>query len=88
MEKGAVNEHQDEVGHYISDIFLRKKPSGEFRLILNLKGLNKFIEKNHFKLEDFKTAIKLVKKHCFMASIDLKDAYYLIPVPLSHRKYI
>lgn len=29
-----------------------------------------------------------MKKNCYMASIDLKDAYYTVPVALEHRKYL
>lgn len=39
-------------------------------------------------MEDYKTVIKLVNKNWFMASIDLKDAYYLIPIADSDRKYL
>ena len=35
----------------ISSIFLRKKKNGSYRMILNLKGLNEFIEYKHFKME-------------------------------------
>ena len=31
---------------------------------------------------------KLVTKDCFMASLDLKDAYYSIPIKASDRKYL
>ena len=34
------------------------------------------------------TIIKLVEKDCFMASIDLKDAYYSVPIAASYRKYL
>ena len=34
------------------------------------------------------TIIKLVTKHCFMASVDMKDAYYSVPIRLSDRKYL
>jgi len=34
------------------------------------------------------TAIKLIRPSCFMTSIDLKDAYYSIPVALEHQKYL
>lgn len=43
-------------------------------LFLNLKKLNSFIDTEHFKLEDTRTACKLMSKDCFMASIDLKEA--------------
>ena len=33
-------------------------------------------------------ALKLIQAGCFMASVDLKDAYYSIPVHPEHRKYL
>lgn len=64
------------------------KPNGKKRFILNLKKLNKFISTSHFKLEDLRTAIKLVTKDCSMATIDLKDAYFLIKIHPSSRKFL
>lgn len=43
---------------------------------------------SHFKLEDHKTVIRLIEKDCFMATLDLKDAYFLIPIWKHHRKYL
>lgn len=34
------------------------------------------------------TAIQLIKPNCFMASIDLKDAYYSVHVSQKHQKYL
>lgn len=73
---------------FISSVFLIPKPNGEKRFILNLKSLNKFVQTTHFKMEDYRTASKLVTQDCFMATIDLKDAYFLIPIIESHKKYL
>ena len=39
-------------------------------------------------MESLSTVISLVKRNCFMASIDLKDAYYSGPVAPGHQKYL
>ena len=65
---------------FISNIFIRPKKDGAFRMILNLKPLNKFVDYHHFKMDTFRTALKLIRPGCFMASVDLKDAYYSIPI--------
>ena len=49
-------------------------------MMLSLKGLNKHIEKHHFKIDTLWSAVGLMTPNCFMASIDLKDAYYSIPI--------
>ena len=75
-------------GDFISNIFVRPKKDGSYRMILNLKPLNEFVDYHHFKMDTFQTALKLIQPGCFMASVDLKDAYYSIPVHPEHRKYL
>lgn len=85
---GAIKRARECKGQFISKIFLTPKKDGQFRFILNLKSLNKFVANKHFKLEDFKTVKNLIKKDCFMATMDLKDAYFLVPVQKRFRKYL
>ncbi|CAJ0963854.1 unnamed protein product [Ranitomeya imitator] len=80
-----VNEQGE--GHY-SRIFMIKKPSGQSRIIINMKALNKYITYRKFKMESVKTAIPLIAPHSYMATIDLKDAYFHIPIHPRHRKYL
>jgi len=46
--------------------------------VLNLKGLNDYINVQHFKLEDIRTATRLLNKGDFVAKIDLQNAYFSI----------
>jgi hypothetical protein len=39
-------------------------------------------------MDTLETAIKMLKPHCFMSSIDLRDANYSIPIAPGHRKYL
>ena len=39
-------------------------------------------------MDTLETALQLLKSNCFLASIDLKDAYYSVPIALHHRKYL
>ena len=68
-----------EDGQVISPIFIRPK-DGSHRLIFNLKRLNEAVSYHHFKMDTSQTAIKLKRPGCYMTSIDLKDAYYSIPI--------
>lgn len=88
LNKGAISKCEYSKNQFVSDIFLRAKSNGGYRLIINLKNLNKFVYHEHFKLEDWRTASRLISKNCFMCTIDLKDAYYLIPIINSHKKYL
>lgn len=85
---GAISECEPHEEQFLSSIFLRPKPNGKFRLILNLKNLNKFIETDHFKIEDLRTAIKLLTKNCYMCTLDLKDAYFLLKIHNESKKYL
>ena len=60
--------------------FCRPKKDGSVRIILNLKKLNESMDYQHFKMETLNHALQLMTQGCYMASIDLKDAYYSIPV--------
>lgn len=88
LSKGVIKEVGPERGQFLSNIFLVPKPDGSHRLILNLKKLNKFIKADHFKLEDGKCVRKLLSRGWFMASIDLKDAYYLVPIAKTDQKFL
>ncbi|KAJ8036645.1 hypothetical protein HOLleu_20684 [Holothuria leucospilota] len=38
-------------------------------------------------MENFETAVRFITKDCFMASLDLKDAYFSVPIHKSSQKY-
>ena len=39
-------------------------------------------------MDTLEAAIKLLKPHCYMTSIDLCDAYYSIPIAPEYRKHL
>ncbi|KAJ8912772.1 hypothetical protein NQ315_016731 [Exocentrus adspersus] len=49
-------------------------------------NLNKFVKAPQFKLEDYRSVLKLLNKNCFVTKVDLKDAYFSVPVHKEHRK--
>ena len=63
LNKGVIKEAQPSQVQVISSIFLRKKKSGSYRMILNLKRLNKCIEYKHFKMESLSFAVQLMRKN-------------------------
>ena len=87
LKKGVIVESTHEPSEYISPIFLRPKKDGSHRMILNLKCLNQSVTFQHFKMDTIWTAIRM-RPGCFMASIDLKDAYYSVPIHKDHQKYL
>ena len=67
-------------GEILSSIFTRPKEGSTYRIILNLKSFNKCIPYQHFKMDTLKTVLNLIEQDCVLASLDLKDAYYSVPV--------
>jgi len=41
----------------------------------------------HFKMDSLSTITKLVSQNCYMASVDMKDTYYSIPIRSSDRTF-
>ena len=57
-------------------------------MILNLKRLNKFVDYKHFKMESLQNVLELIRPGVYMASIDLKDAFYSVLVHKNHQGYL
>lgn len=88
LKIGAIQNCSAVKNQFVSKFFLADKPNGKKRFILNLKKLNNFVSAPHFKLEDARTASRLIQYKSYAATIDLKDAYYLVPINNNHRKYL
>lgn len=88
LEKGAIEECKECEGQFLSSFFLVPKADGSNRFIFNLKNLNKFIKPPHFKLEDMRAAVNLLSPGYFMGTIDLKDAYFAVPIFEDHKKFL
>ena len=72
LKKGVIKEENNKIeGERFSNIFLRPKPDGTFRMILNLKKLNKCVEAPHFKME----------------SVNLKNTFFTKPIHSDYRKF-
>lgn len=88
LKKGVIQPCQHEAGEFISPIFTRPKKDGSFRIILNLKCFNTNVAHYHFKMDNIWSAIRLMKPGCYMASVDLKDAYYSVSIRKDHQKFL
>ena len=76
MKKGVIFETQRESIDYLSSDFTRDKKDGGKRMILNLKHFNTHIAYHHFKMESIYQVLDIIRPNVYMASIDLKDAFY------------
>ena len=88
LQLGAIKLCKPHINQFISKTFLTSKPNGKKRFILNLKSLNKYIFAPHFKMEDARVARNLIQRGNYAATIDLKEAYYSLPIHRDHQKYL
>ena len=88
LSKNVIEECAHEEGEFLSNIFTRPKKNGGVRLILDLSELNKSLDVQHFKMDSIHTAACLISHEFFLASIDLRDAYYSIPIDPRFRKFL
>ena len=86
LDKGTVRIVNPCLNQYLSRIFLVPKKDGSFRPVVNLKPLNRFIAKSHFKMENLTIIRDLLKEEDWMASIDLKDTYVPVSCDLEERR--
>ena len=88
LSKGVIVKTTRRPNDYASRIFTRTKKDGNYRMVLNLKTLNKFLKFNHFKLESIEDALDHITEGCYFGSVDLKDAYHSISIHENHQKYL
>lgn len=88
LAKGVLERCQETEGQFISNVFLKPKPNGKYRMILDLSILKGDLSYQHFKMTNLQTALDLMTPGCYMASLDLADAYYSIPIAEGDRKYL
>jgi len=90
ISKGAISVVDPCPQQFISTLFLVEKAAGtgKFRPVINLKALNRFLPREEFQMEGLHTARSLLRKGDYMMKLDLKDAYYAVPIHPESRKYL
>ena len=88
LRKGAIQHVKSEPGEFLSNLFFVNKKDAGYRPVKNLKFLNVFTPYQDFKMEGMYLIKGLLQEHNFLIKIDLKDAYFGIPLDKSSRKYI
>lgn len=75
LRKGAIVAVQFCTDEFISNLFLVPKKTGDFRPVI--------VQQIHFKMENINLACSSVKPGDCMALLDLKDAYFSVPMQFS-----
>ena len=58
------------------------------KLILDLKSLDKSVPYKKFKMDTISSILQLVRPNMFLVKVDIKDAYYSIPIEESYQKLL
>ena len=88
LAKGALEIARDPGPGFYSRLFLVEKASGGWRPVIDLSHLNDFVQLTPFKMETVASVLLSVREGDFLASLDLKDAYFQIPIHGSSRKLL
>ena len=88
LQKDVIEELVSSSGTFICNFFLVPKPNGTYRMIIDLSHLNDFVERISFKMDLLQTALGMLVPGAYMASLDLKDAYYSLLIHKYFRKFL
>ena len=72
----------------LSRVFTVKKANGNNRMIIDLSLINKQIMDVHFKMDTHDTIKDILSPGDYMASIDLTDAFFSVPIHVDSKKYL
>ena len=87
--KNAISEVPSKQGtKFISQLFAVPKKDGTLRPIINLKSLNHFVQTVSFKMEGIHTLKDILQQGDWMTKVDLKDAYFAIPIAEKDRPFL
>ena len=81
----VISDHS--TGYYSSSFLIPKKEKGQFRMISDLRGLNKYVIKNHVKIPTLKSVLPSLTKNAWLASFDVCEGYFNCNIHPLHRRY-
>ena len=88
LDKQAISSTEEGPEDFYSQMFLVPKKYGRQRPVINLKRLNQSVKTEHFKMEGIHMLKDLLRAGDWMAKIDLKDAYFMIPIAQEDREFL
>lgn len=76
---------EDSISPYASPILLVRKKTGELRLCIDYRGVNKITVKQKYPLPRIDDQIDNLYGKCYFTSLDLYSGYYQVPISISSR---
>ena len=86
--KGAIEEAPPHSRAFYGRLFTVPKSSGGLRPVLDLSPLNKYLKVIHFRMETPRSIRESIRQGDWATSLDLKDAYFHIPIHRNFRKFL
>lgn len=90
LQKGAITKvpfNAQQTGFY-STYFIIPKKEGGHRPILDLRHLNQYLKILPFKMIHTKMVMQAIRAGEWFTSLDLKDAYFHVPICPEHRPFL
>ncbi len=78
----------DQLNGFFSRYFLIPKKNGGIQPILDLRDLSVFLKRLPFHMLRTADVIRAVNTNDWFITIDLRDAYYHIPIVAHHRRFL
>uniref|UniRef100_H3A6A3 ribonuclease H n=1 Tax=Latimeria chalumnae TaxID=7897 RepID=H3A6A3_LATCH len=89
VQKQVISPSNPEVTPgFVSSIFLVPKKDSGWRPVINLRALNNLILYRHFKMEGLHLLRDTLQLGEWMVRLDLKDAYFMIPIRQEDRRWL
>ena len=88
LAKGALEIVLNPGPGFYSHLFLVEKATGGWRPVIDFSPLNGFVRQTPFKMETATSVLLSIREGNFLASLDLKNAYFQIPIHRSSRKLL
>ena len=73
---------------FVSQLFAVPKKDGGIRPVVNLTVLNSYVHQVSFKMDGLHLVRDLLRPGDWMTRVDLKDAYFAIPLHRQHRNFL
>ena len=80
LKKGTIKECQPHQNQFMSTLFLVGKKDRSNRPVLNSKKLSNLIPYQHFKTKGFCYLRCMLQQGDYMCKLDMKNAYFLVPL--------